>query len=98
MLHYIQLSVEVDQHVSLKLQFFFNRNQCALQILQCQVKDSVNMCCIILSSLQRLAGATLLVFANKQDLPGALSKEAIREVSLPLALVPVLIQILDIRL
>lgn len=29
---------------------------------------------------QRLAGATLLVFANKQDLPGALSKEAIREV------------------
>uniref|UniRef100_A0A3Q2U2X4 ADP-ribosylation factor-like protein 2 n=1 Tax=Fundulus heteroclitus TaxID=8078 RepID=A0A3Q2U2X4_FUNHE len=36
-----------------------------------------------LSSLlleERLAGATLLVFANKQDLPGALSKEAIREV------------------
>ncbi|KAA8582490.1 hypothetical protein FQN60_006161 [Etheostoma spectabile] len=35
-----------------------------------------------LSSLlleERLAGATLLVFANKQDLPGALSKEAIRE-------------------
>ncbi|XP_061566743.1 ADP-ribosylation factor-like protein 2 [Cololabis saira] len=32
-----------------------------------------------LSSLQRLAGATLLVFANKQDLPGALSKEAIKE-------------------
>lgn len=31
---------------------------------------------------QRLAGATLLVFANKQDLPGALSKDAIREVSL----------------
>lgn len=30
--------------------------------------------------LQRLAGATLLVFANKQDLPGALTKEAIREV------------------
>ncbi|CAL8238243.1 unnamed protein product [Merluccius merluccius] len=28
---------------------------------------------------ERLAGATLLVFANKQDLPGALSKEAIRE-------------------
>lgn len=35
-----------------------------------------------LSSLlleERLAGATLLVFANKQDLPGALSKEAIQE-------------------
>uniref|UniRef100_A0A3Q3KDJ0 ADP-ribosylation factor-like protein 2 n=1 Tax=Monopterus albus TaxID=43700 RepID=A0A3Q3KDJ0_MONAL len=29
---------------------------------------------------ERLAGATLLVFANKQDLPGALSKEAIQEV------------------
>lgn len=29
---------------------------------------------------QRLAGATLLVFANKQDLPGALSKAAIQEV------------------
>ncbi|XP_076145189.1 ADP-ribosylation factor-like protein 2 [Alosa pseudoharengus] len=35
-----------------------------------------------LSSLlleERLAGATLLVFANKQDLPGSLSKEAIQE-------------------
>lgn len=30
---------------------------------------------------QRLAGATLLVFANKQDLPGALSSEEIRQVS-----------------
>ena len=30
---------------------------------------------------QRLAGATLLVFANKQDLPGALSAEDIRQVS-----------------
>jgi len=29
---------------------------------------------------QRLAGATLLVFANKQDLPGALSAEDIKEV------------------
>uniref|UniRef100_A0A3B3YFZ2 ADP-ribosylation factor-like protein 2 n=1 Tax=Poecilia mexicana TaxID=48701 RepID=A0A3B3YFZ2_9TELE len=28
---------------------------------------------------ERLAGATLLVFANKQDLPGALTKEAIQE-------------------
>lgn len=39
-------------------------------------------CCItrVLPFLQRLAGATLLVFANKQDLPGALSKEAIQEV------------------
>lgn len=39
---------------------------------------------LVLSPLQRLAGATLLVFANKQDLPGALSKEAIREVRLTL--------------
>lgn len=29
---------------------------------------------------QRLAGATLLIFANKQDLPGALSAEDIKEV------------------
>ncbi len=29
---------------------------------------------------ERLAGATLLVFANKQDLPGALSAESIKEV------------------
>lgn len=36
--------------------------------------------------MQRLAGATLLVFANKQDLPGALSKEAIREVRLSINL------------
>nr|XP_005307960.1 ADP-ribosylation factor-like protein 2 [Chrysemys picta bellii] len=28
---------------------------------------------------ERLAGATLLIFANKQDLPGALSSNAIRE-------------------
>ena len=34
----------------------------------------------VLPSIQRLAGATLLVFANKQDLPGALSKDAIKEV------------------
>ena len=32
-------------------------------------------------TLQRLAGATLLVFANKQDLPGALAAEDIRKVS-----------------
>ncbi|XP_033062898.1 ADP-ribosylation factor-like protein 2 isoform X3 [Trachypithecus francoisi] len=30
---------------------------------------------------ERLAGATLLIFANKQDLPGALSSNAIREAS-----------------
>jgi ADP-ribosylation factor-like protein 2 len=31
---------------------------------------------------QMLGGATLLVFANKQDLPGALSAEEIRDVSI----------------
>ena len=31
------------------------------------------------SSLKRLAGATLLVFANKQDLPGSLKAEGIRD-------------------
>ena len=29
---------------------------------------------------QRLLGATLLVFANKQDLPGSLSSDEIKEV------------------
>ncbi|KAJ8309074.1 hypothetical protein KUTeg_013948 [Tegillarca granosa] len=29
--------------------------------------------------MTRLAGATLLVFSNKQDLPGALSPEMIKE-------------------
>lgn len=42
--------------------------------------------------LQRLAGASILVFANKQDIRGALSSEQIREVrSHPLSLLPVLI-------
>jgi len=36
---------------------------------------------VVLLFNQRLAGATLLVFANKQDLPGALSVEEIRDVS-----------------
>lgn len=31
-------------------------------------------------NIKRLAGATLLIFANKQDLPGALSAEEIRQV------------------
>ena len=36
---------------------------------------------LLILSFQRLAGATLLVFANKQDLPGALSSDEIRQVS-----------------
>lgn len=36
---------------------------------------------VVVYCMQRLAGATLLVFANKQDLPGALSKDAIQEVT-----------------
>ena len=35
----------------------------------------------VMWQFQRLAGATLLVFANKQDLPGALSPEDIKNVS-----------------
>jgi ADP-ribosylation factor family. len=34
-----------------------------------------------LSEFQRLAGATLLVFANKQDIEGALTPEDIKNVS-----------------
>lgn len=46
----------------------------------CIIIISISIIDCVLSSMQRLAGATLLVFANKQDLPGALSKEAIGEV------------------
>lgn len=35
----------------------------------------------ILLKEERLAGATLLVLANKQDLPGALSAQEIKDVS-----------------
>lgn len=35
----------------------------------------------ILLQEERLAGATLLVLANKQDLPGALSAQEIKDVS-----------------
>ena len=34
----------------------------------------------LLTLFQRLAGASLLIFANKQDIPGALSPEQINEV------------------
>jgi signal recognition particle receptor subunit beta len=37
---------------------------------------------LFLFLFQKLAGATLLVFSNKKDLPGALSAEEIRDVSL----------------
>jgi ADP-ribosylation factor-like protein 2 len=40
-----------------------------------------NACFSFLLLSQRLAGATLLVFSNKQDLPGALLAEEIRNVS-----------------
>jgi signal recognition particle receptor subunit beta len=40
----------------------------------------INLCFFFFLS-QRLAGATLLVFSNKQDLPGALLVEEIRDVS-----------------
>lgn len=35
----------------------------------------------VLLKEERLAGATLLVLANKQDLPGALSAQEIKDVS-----------------
>lgn len=40
-------------------------------------RDELN----ILLEEERLAGATLLVLANKQDLPGALSAQEIKDVS-----------------
>jgi signal recognition particle receptor subunit beta len=40
-----------------------------------------NACFSFLFLFQRLAGATLLVFSNKQDLPGALLAEELRDVS-----------------
>lgn len=42
-------------------------------------RDELN----ILLQEERLAGATLLVLANKQDLPGALSAQEIKDVSQP---------------
>ncbi|XP_067117426.1 ADP-ribosylation factor-like protein 2 isoform X1 [Osmerus mordax] len=50
--------------------------------LACLLQEEVHTHTHTLACLlqeERLGGATLLVFANKQDLPGALSKEAIRE-------------------
>ena len=41
-------------------------------------RDSAAVANLHLPLPQRLAGATLLVFANKQDLAGALSREEIR--------------------
>ena len=37
----------------------------------------------VLLKEEKLAGASLLILANKQDLPGALSLEEITQVSLP---------------
>ena len=55
--------------------FFFLKNK----LLYCLLFTlSVN---VLLWSLQRLAGATLLVLANKQDIPEALNSEQIRDVS-----------------
>ena len=39
------------------------------------------MCVVAHARQQRLAGATLLVFANKQDLSGSMTLEEIRQVS-----------------
>lgn len=48
-------------------------------------KDRFDLCKNELASLlkeERLAGASLLIFANKQDLPSALSKDKIQEVNI----------------
>lgn len=53
------------------------------------------LCCF----RQRLAGASLLILANKQDLPGALTAEQIREVGLvpwPVALSHRWLQVLEL--
>ena len=68
------------------------------QLLYCSMmgaEHAYNKKCLCISFLricvlrmfycvQRLAGATLLVFANKQDLPGAMSAEEIKTVSFDL--------------
>lgn len=41
---------------------------------------SLLLCLCKYNILQRLAGATLLIFANKQDLPGAYNVEQLKEV------------------
>lgn len=53
-------------------------------VVDCADKRRMKACCDelhILLEEERLAGATLLILANKQDLPGALSSQEISEVT-----------------
>lgn len=45
----------------------------------CTFMSLIILTVLLHSSLQRLLGATLLVFANKQDLPGALGAAEIKD-------------------
>lgn len=80
---------EVRLPVSLEGSFFYITNLFHLVVVPYMFYYSIHITIqlhVIIhlrSFKQRLAGATLLVFANKQDLPGALSKDAIREVFFP---------------
>ena len=53
----------------------------ALYIIYCVIEDCKTELHKLLEE-ERLLGATLLVFANKQDLPGALGMDEIREVKI----------------
>ena len=45
-----------------------------------QIRSASSRKLMLFVYIQRLAGATLLVFANKQDVPGAMSSEEIKQV------------------
>jgi len=62
---------------------YFESTDGLIWVVDSADKRRLNDCTTELHSLieeERLAGATLLIFANKQDLPGALSAEEIKEV------------------
>ncbi|XP_075222026.1 ADP ribosylation factor-like 2 isoform X1 [Lycorma delicatula] len=62
---------------------YFESTDGLIWVVDSADKRRLEDCCNELHSLlkeERLAGATLLVFANKQDLPGAFSSEEIRDI------------------
>lgn len=50
-------------------------------LLQEDVRRVISSQFLLLMGFQRLAGASLLIFANKQDIQGSLSSQEIRDVS-----------------
>ncbi|KAK3753638.1 hypothetical protein QZH41_014745, partial [Actinostola sp. cb2023] len=61
---------------------YFESTDGLIWVVDCADKRRLTDCQAELGGLlqeERLAGATLLVFANKQDLPGALSADEIRK-------------------